>query len=425
MTITTREGLYQKFLGLRPLNVMGKFRDSSVGLVSGRDIAAVMKKNNSIVMATNIRNPLSIWGVLRAAKKADAAVMLELAKSEDSYTAVHYHNMPALAERYSAEIGHGVIFGLHMDHFAVKSAQERDQAIGIIKTAVDEGWTSVAIDASHNPDWENLIYTRDVAMNIPLYVGLEVEVGEIKGPGVLSTVEEAEYFVGGLNSWAVFPDFLAISNGSMHGTYDKSTGLVESIDLNRTKEIADHIAQYGVVIAQHGISGTPFDKVGTFKQYGIFKGNVGTLWQNILFGLKLEENTGNPILEGGSYVKDPDRGISDELWAEMVAWADSKSLSRKSGDYKKANAPFNDKILALEKKYIDRILEETESWAARFFNAFRCEGTGKMVMEHILARGDYNSAPEVRIIARRENYTRTKAPDFHDRKDGPKGDFSD
>jgi len=148
-----------------------------------------------------------------------------------------------------------------------------------------------------------------VAQHIPAYLGLEVEVGEIKGPGQLTTVEEALFFVGGLNSWCIFPDLLAISNGSMHGTYDKTVGQIEGIDLNRTKEIADAVSRYGVSIAQHGISGTPLDKVAMFARYGINKGNVATLWQNIIFGLEMEPDTGNAVIKDGSYVKDPGRGI--------------------------------------------------------------------------------------------------------------------
>ena len=119
-------------------------------------------------------------------------------------------------------------------------------------------------------------------MHIPPYLGLEVEVGEIKGPGELTTVEEAQFFIGGLNSWGIFPDLLAISNGSLHGTYD--TGQQEGIDLQRTQDIAHVIRPFGVSIAQHGISGTPIEKVAKFANFGINKGNVATLFQNIVFG---------------------------------------------------------------------------------------------------------------------------------------------
>ncbi len=100
---------------------------------------------------------------------------------------------------------------------------------------------------------------------------------------------------------------------------------MEGIDLKRTKEIADVIEPYGVTIAQHGISGTPLDKVSTFRKYGIRKGNVATLFQNVYFGIRMDPNTGNAITEGGTYKKEADRGISTELWNEIVTAGDRRA----------------------------------------------------------------------------------------------------
>jgi len=402
---------YDRFLELRPLNVRRALPGSRCALVSMRDIAAVAVEERAIVMAANIRNPLSALGIIRAAREADSFVVLELAKSEAGYTGVTFENLPWFAMQYSSMVGDGVVYALHMDHYAIKSGADRDESIVKVPDAISRGWTSVAVDASHNHDWENLIYTRDLAMHVPSYIGLEAEVGEIKGAGVITTVEEAEYFVGGLNSWGIFPDFLAISNGSKHGTYDSSKGEGEGIDLDRTREIADAISRYGCVIAQHGISGTPLDKVGHFREYGINKGNVGTLWQNIVLGLEMDPVSGNAVIENGTYVKDPDRGIPAELWEEMLAWADSQEYSRCSGNYKKANLPFHHRIMGLPGMYRDRIVSETEEWASRFFDAFHSAGTGTRVMERILERDDWNSSPERRITAVRGDYTENTAPD--------------
>ena len=403
--------LYNRFLDLRPLNVINALPGSRCALVSGRDIARVAEENHAIVMACNIRNPLSAFGILTAAKKADSFVLLELAKSEATYTGVNFANLPSLASGYSSMLGDGVVFSLHMDHFAIKSTSDLMEAVKIVPDAISRGWTSVAIDASHNMDWENLVYTRDLAMHIPPYIGLETEVGEIKGAGVLTTVEEAEYYIGGLNSWGIFPDFLAISNGSKHGTYDTSAGEDEGIDLGRTREIADAIAKYGVTIAQHGISGTPLDKVGHFREFGINKGNVGTLWQNILFGLEMDQNSGNALMDNGTYVKRPDKGIPTELWERMVKAADSKGWARNSGDYKKLNKPFHAEIMALSGEYRQRILDETEKWALRFFEAFGSVGLGSEVIKTIAQREDWNSTPEREIVAGRGDSTAANAPD--------------
>ncbi len=403
--------LYNKFLKLRPLNVLSALPGSRCALVSGRDIAKVAEDNKAIVMACNIRNPLSAQGILTAAKKADSFVLLELAKSEAGYTGVNFKNLPHLAMHYSSLLGDSVVFSLHMDHFAVKSDSDLMEAIQIVPDAISRGWTSVAIDASHNHDWENLVYTRDLAMHIPSYIGLETEVGEIKGAGVLTTVEESEYYIGGLNSWGIFPDFLAISNGSKHGTYDTASGEDEGIDLNRTKNIADAISKYGVTIAQHGISGTPLDKVGHFREYGINKGNVGTLWQNILFGLEMDPESGNAVTDNGSFVKRPDKGIPMELWQRMVAAADAKGWARNSGNYKKLNLPFHSEIMALSGEYRQRILDATEEWAFRFFEAFGSVGLGSKVIKSIVERDDWNSTPVRKIIAERNDSTAANAPD--------------
>ena len=402
---------YDRFLDHRPLNVTRALPRSRCALVSMRDIVAVAVEENAIVMAANIRNPLSALGILRAAREVDSFVVLELAKSEATYTGVNFRNLPWFAMQYSSLLCDGMVYALHMDHYAIKSPADRDESIVTVPAAISMGWTSVAVDASHNHDYENLIFTRDLAMHIPQYIGLEVEVGEIKGAGVITTVEEAEYFIGGLNSWGVFPDFLAISNGSKHGTYDSSKGEGEGIDLSRTGEIADAISKYGCVIAQHGISGTPLDKVGHFKEYGINKGNVGTLWQNILFGLEMDPVSGNAVIENGSYVKRADKGIPVDLWGEIVAWADCMDYPRNSRNYKKANLPFHHRIMGLPEKYRNRIIDETEAWALRFFEAFNSAGTGRKVIDRILDRDDWNAAPSRTITAVRTEYTEAFAPD--------------
>ena len=401
---------YKELLKKRPLNVQARFGSESMGLVSGRDIVAAAKEVDSIVLAANARHPLVIKAVLKAAKKKNAAVLIELAKSESTYCGANYDNIPDYALKYSSEMGHGAVFGLHVDHYAIKGYEDVLKGVGHLSKILVNGFTSVAIDASHLDDYDNFVATRSIAGWLPSELGLEVEVGEIKGPGELSTVEEAKYFIGGLNSWGIFPDYLAISNGSLHGTYDPTVGQMEGIDLNRTKEIADVIAPYGVTIAQHGISGTPLHKVSTFRKYGIRKGNVATLFQNVYFGIKMDPETGNAITEGGTYTKEADRGISTELWNEIVNAGDSKGMSRKSGDYKKLNLPFCDRILSEPQYIIDRTVDEMQYWAERFIVAFGAEGSADAVAEVMCRRSDHNASPDRKVLGFRSDYTAKNAP---------------
>ncbi len=401
---------YRELLKKRPLNVQARFGNEAMGLVSGRDIIAANKEVDSIVLAANARHPLVIKAVLQAAKKKNAAVLLEIAKSEATYCGANYVNIPEYALKYSAEMGHGAVFGLHVDHYAIKSQDDVLKGVAHLNSILMNGFTSVAIDASHLADYDNFVATRSIAGWLPAELGLEVEVGEIKGAGELSTVEEALYYIGGLNSWGIFPDYLAISNGSLHGTYDPTAGQMEGIDLARTKEIADAIAPYGVAIAQHGISGTPLDKVSTFRKYGIRKGNVATLFQNVYYGIKMDSETGNAIIEDGSYVKEADRGVSTELWNEIVKEADDRGMSRKSGDYKKLNLAFCEKILAEPKPIIDRIVDEMAYWAERFITAFGAENSADAVAEVMSRRPDQNAAPERKVLGSRASYTEKTAP---------------
>jgi fructose-bisphosphate aldolase class II len=409
--VTIDDKLYQKALNRRPLNVRRIWEDEPVGLFSGRDIFRAARESGAIVLAANARHPITAKGVLRAAKKHNAAVLIEIAKSETNYCGSNFSTLPGYAVKYSKELGHGVVFGLHVDHYSIKGREDVMNSVVQMGEIIAHGWTSAAIDASHLDDWNNLCATRDVAMHIPPYFGLEAEVGEIKGPGEFSTVEEALYFIGGLNSWGIFPDLIAISNGSKHGTYDKTIGQDEGINLQRTREIADALKPYGVCIAQHGISGTNIEeKCSKFRHYGILKGNVATLFQNVVFGIKMEPETGNAVIEDGTYIKEPDRGIPVELWNEIVAYCDGRGMSRKSGDYKKANLEFCEKILELPARYLDRIVDETEYWAERFIKAFNAEGTAEKVIENVCARSTWNPLPERKIIASRGDYRADNAP---------------
>lgn len=401
---------YKELLKKRPLNVQARFGDEEIGLVSGRDIIAANREVDSIVLAANARHPLVIKAVLRAAKKKNAAVLIEIAKSESTYCGANFDNIPEYALQYSREMGHGAVFGLHVDHYTIKSQDDVLKGVGHLNKILMNGFTSVAIDASHLSDYDNFVATRSLADWLPAELGLEVEVGEIKGPGELSTVEEAMFLIGGLNAWGIFPDYLAISNGSLHGTYDPTVGQMEGIDLTRTKEIADAIEPFGVTIAQHGISGTPLDKCSTFRKYGIRKGNVATLFQNIYYGIKMDPDTGNAITDGGTYIKEEDRGITTTLWEKIVAAGDELGMSRKSGDYKKLNLPFYEMILNEPQPIIDRIVDEMQHWAEKYIDAFGAAGSADAVAEVMARRSDHNASPDRKIITYRKDFTLENAP---------------
>ena len=89
---------FEKALGIgRPPNIARLFPNSRALIVSGKVIdRAMIAKGDAISIAANGRNYFVIRGSLLAAQKANAAIIIEIAKSEggaNAYCAVNYWNM--------------------------------------------------------------------------------------------------------------------------------------------------------------------------------------------------------------------------------------------------------------------------------------------------------------------------------------------
>ena len=92
---------------------------------------------------------------------------------------------------------------------------------------------------------------------VPIWSGLETEVGEIKGKQGLSTVEEASFLIQGLNAHDIYPDWIALNNGTTHGIEASDQG----IQVELTAAIHDALAPYHVSGAQHGTSGNSSERL--------------------------------------------------------------------------------------------------------------------------------------------------------------------
>ena len=196
-------------IGRRP-NIQRLFPNSKALIVSGKVIDRAMRATGkAMTMAANGRNQLVIRGVLQAAQRANAAVIIEIAKSEGgtkAYCAVNYWNMAMLVDAICNELCLTVPVAIHADHYGIKNDKDLAAAKVEIPTFFEAGMTSIAIDASHLPDDKNLLANIAINPFIPKWAGLETEVGEIKGDEGLSTVEEALFLIQGLNAHEIFPD---------------------------------------------------------------------------------------------------------------------------------------------------------------------------------------------------------------------------
>ncbi len=334
--------------------------------VNGRDVYRILASRETIVMACNIRIPLVLPGIMRAARELDAVVAFELAKTEGDlaggYTGMTPKVFVATILDAARKVDFGHPFVIHGDHITVKNAgeQEIEAARLLIEAEIEAGYTSFAIDASFNEIPDNARITAMLSAPIAARrLGLEVEVGEIKSAGTearLSTVEEAVELMERLSAAGVDPDLLAINNGSKHGNYLEGEKI--SIDLERTGEIYRAIhGRFGVSIAQHGITGTPLHLVGRFAEYGIRKGNVGTQWQNIAHA-----------------------GLPAPLLRSMREWA------KESGkDIKFATKQFKREIDSVPAEFAGKIEDAAYEEAVRLLKAFRAEGTARIVADALAA----------------------------------------
>jgi fructose-bisphosphate aldolase class II len=353
---------YAELLARRPENVKKKLGSASKACpLNSKDILSVIKDKHVILMACNTRIRHVVPGIMRAADELDAVVGFEMAKSEGhidgGYTGQDPKTYFETIVGYAEELGFTKPFFIHGDHITVKntSEEEIEAARQLIAAELENGYTSFAIDASFNPIPDNIKITTDLAQPIiAAGIGLEVEVGEVGPTGkeaTLSTVEEAVEFISGLNNNNIHPNMLAINNGSKHGNYLEGEKIF--IDLERTGEIYNAVKDYGVVIAQHGITGTPLHLIGRFTDYGIRKGNVGTQWQNIAH-----------------------EGLPQDLMDEMKKWAQDNGKN-----VKMATKPFKAKIDSIPQENKDWIANKAYEEAKTLIKAFKAEGSATMVLE--------------------------------------------
>lgn len=355
---------FKKLLDIRPDNIKEKLgSNSKICLVNGRDVFQNIRDEKIIIMACNTRIKHVIPGIMKAAMETDSVVAFELAKSESDLKGGYTGMLPADYVRtifeYAEQVGYDRPFIIHGDHLTVKTTDEKEIAATeeLIAEQLNAGYTSYALDASFNPEEDNIRITARMARPIvERGYGLETEVGEIKSvgsTGEITTVEEARTFIEALDSHGIRPDLLGINNGSKHGNYLEGEEI--SIDLERTGECYDAVKSFGVRIAQHGITGTPLHLVGRFADYGIRKGNVGTEWQNIAHKL-----------------------LPPDLMGEMRSWA--KEAGK---DIKFATKQFFKEIDDIPDAYKEKIADNARTTAIEYFKAFRAEGSARLLESRI------------------------------------------
>lgn len=409
----------------RPPSVSRLFPHSQALLVSGKVIdRALLAKGKAMTIAANGRSFFVIRGALQAAQRADAAIIIEIARSECNYCPVNFYNIARRVDAVCNELAITVPVAIHADHYGIKSEADLPFAKMEIPSMFDAGITSIAIDASHMPDDLNLLANIELNSYIPTWAGLETEVGEIKGDQGLSSVEDASFLIKGLNAHGISADWIALNNGSTHGLEASGQG----IQVELTAEIHRHLEPYKVSGAQHGTSGNNSDKLRAIASLTrTTKANVATALQMVSWGLEVNDY-GNAILDkNGNFRKVAGEGMSEEMWERMTANAAEKGW--KAGNYKNLNLPFERLLLAQERAIRERMSRRVEEFVYNMLvNVFNAQGTATIAREIILEAGSYDLGAKAERIERPTEWTREKIIEMAKAltgDKGPEGNFED
>ena len=412
----------------RPPNIVKLFPNSRALIVSGKVIdRALMAKGKAMTIAANGRNNFIIRGALLAAQRANAAIIIEIARSEggaSAYCPVNYWNMARQVDQAMNELGITVPVAIHADHYGIKKETDLDFAKVEIPTIFEAGITSIAIDASHLPDDKNLLTNLALTQLIPAWAGLETEIGEIKGDQGLSTPAEALFLIQGMNAHNIFPDWIALNNGTTHGIEESGQG----IQVGLTAEVHAGLARYHVSGAQHGTSGNSSERLREIAaKTSTTKANVATALQMVSWGLQVNDY-GNAILDAdGNFIKVKDAGVTESMWQQMVAYAEANGW--KKGNYKSLNLPFEPKLMGQPRAIRERMVQRVEDFVYNLLvTVFNAQNSAPLGIKAILEKGSYDMGAKVGRIEDPSQWTgekiARKAASLGGDK-GPAGDFDD
>ena len=228
-------------------------------LVTSKEMFEKAYKGGYAIGAFNVNNMEIIQGITGAASKLNAPVILQVSKGARAYANRTY--LMKLVE--AAVIETGLPICLHLDH---------GDSFELCKSCIDDGFTSVMIDASSKPFAENIALTRQVVEYAHDHgVVVEAELGTLAGIEDEVTVsaedssytrpEEVQEFVDKTGC-----DSLAIAIGTSHGAYKFKPGTKPQLRFDVLEEVEKKLPGFPIVL--HGSSSVPQEFVAKINQYG-------------------------------------------------------------------------------------------------------------------------------------------------------------
>ncbi len=230
-------------------------------LVNTKDMFKKAYEGGYAIGAFNVNNMEIIQGIVNAASKLRAPLILQVSAGARRYANQTY--LMKLVE--AAMIESGLPIALHLDH---------GDTFELCKDCIDGGFTSVMIDGSHLSFEENIDLTRrvvDYAHSHDPLVVVEAELGRLEGveDEVVVSAEDASYtdpdeveeFVTRTGC-----DSLAIAIGTSHGAYKFKPGQKPQLRFDILEEIERRLPGFPIVL--HGASSVVPEFVDTINKYG-------------------------------------------------------------------------------------------------------------------------------------------------------------
>jgi fructose-bisphosphate aldolase, class II len=229
-------------------------------LVTGGTILTAARAGKYGVGAFNTNNLESTQAILEVAESTKSPVILQISEGARKYAGTENlaHLIADMASRVSVPVA------IHLDH---------GSSFESCKTAIDAGFTSVMIDASHDVFEENIRVTKEVVeMAHARGVTVEAELGRLGGIEEHVDVSAEDAFLTDPAEALEFVqrtgiDYLAVAIGTSHGAY-KGKGR-PFIDHPRIEKIASLTP---IPLVMHGASGVPDWLIARFKASG---GEIG------------------------------------------------------------------------------------------------------------------------------------------------------
>ncbi len=230
-----------------------------MSLVTTKEMFAKAYDGGYAIGAFNVNNMEIIQGITEAAAELKAPLILQVSKGARAYANRTY--LMKLVE--AAIIETGLPICLHLDH---------GDSFELCKACIDDGFTSVMIDASSKPFEENIELTKQVVAyahdhgvvveaELGTLAGIEDEVVVAEGHASYTRPEEVEEFVSRTGC-----DSLAIAIGTSHGAYKFKPGTKPQLRFDVLEEVSKRLPGFPIVL--HGSSSVPQDLVAKVNQYG-------------------------------------------------------------------------------------------------------------------------------------------------------------